>query len=621
MKKIIVLMLVLTVLLCGCSKEEKQDTVTTAPSQTQPSTEAPPKPDGDPETAYEQFYVAGSVVETASNGAVKEYDVGDCYGVLTFGDGLLLLSGDEDTTLTYVKPDGVQSEKNAKDCYLLPADITILPGNKVAYYDMLRNTVVVLDSMLTEVEQIALPDTNTCDPLVTADGNRIYYLTANELRYLDLKSGTDKMLKEINFTVQMLERLHFDDSVLECYTFQDDQIQTLLIDTQTGQMNYSIENMPVMETWGENYFAASYEGGFAQYLFGTREGTPSCLIAEGYVNMESVLLQSVVSCAELETSITLNYYDLISGAKTGAVELPVLCAPYGMAIDEASGEVWFLTLNEDDLSRLYCWNPALSETGDSTSCIAPYYTADDPDVEGLQQISEKAKEIGQKNGVRIRVHQDALTIEPSDYVFEAAYQVPLYQQYLDELETALAQYPEGFLKKLGTTSANGKITISLVAAAYGNNDLGSLDSADGVHFYNDGNVYIALVMGERFVPTLYHELFHSIDTYVLNQCNVFDDWEKLNPKGFEYDNDYVANQLREDYQYLGDDRWFIDMYSMSYPKEDRARIMEYAMELCNEEFFESANMQKKLSTLCKGIRTAFGLKKYSGELLWEQYLG
>ena len=59
---------------------------------------------------------------------------------------------------------------------------------------------------------------------------------------------------------------------------------------------------------------------------------------------------------------------------------------------------------------------------------------------------------------------------------------------------------------------------------------------------------------------------------------------------------------------------------MSYPKEDRARIMEYAMTSGNAILFESRTMQAKLLTLCQGIRDAFGLKKSPETFLWEQYL-
>ena len=98
-------------------------------------------------------------------------------------------------------------------------------------------------------------------------------------------------------------------------------------------------------------------------------------------------------------------------------------------------------------------------------------------------------------------------------------------------------------------------------------------------------------------------------------------WNTLNPKVFSYDYDYIANLSREDYQWTeGEDRAFIDIYSMSYPKEDRARIMEYAMMLGNEDCFESETMQRKLRQLCLGIRDAFGLKKSTEAFLWEQYL-
>ena len=62
------------------------------------------------------------------------------------------------------------------------------------------------------------------------------------------------------------------------------------------------------------------------------------------------------------------------------------------------------------------------------------------------------------------------------------------------------------------------------------------------------------------------------------------------------------------------------MYSMSFPKEDRARIMEFAMTEGNAACFQSKTMQAKLKLLCQGIREAFGLRKSPETFLWEQYL-
>ena len=59
---------------------------------------------------------------------------------------------------------------------------------------------------------------------------------------------------------------------------------------------------------------------------------------------------------------------------------------------------------------------------------------------------------------------------------------------------------------------------------------------------------------------------------------------------------------------------------MSYPKEDRARLFEYAMTAGHDELFVSPNLQQKLKQLCTGIREGFDLEGSSEVFLWEQYL-
>ena len=114
---------------------------------------------------------------------------------------------------------------------------------------------------------------------------------------------------------------------------------------------------------------------------------------------------------------------------------------------------------------------------------------------------------------------------------------------------------------------------------------------------------------------------HLIDTIVLGGSSAYDTWDLHNPTGFTYDYDYAANRNRNSTAYLLDNsRYFIDMYSMSFPKEDRARIMEYAMTEGNGALFQTEAMQGKLHTLCLGIREAFGLEDWPEPLRWEQYL-
>ena len=187
------------------------------------------------------------------------------------------------------------------------------------------------------------------------------------------------------------------------------------------------------------------------------------------------------------------------------------------------------------------------------------------------------------------------------------------------LEKALSAIPKTVYQKLGKQSQNGKLTVSLVREVYSTNELGSLTLEEGAHFWSNGSSYLVLMMNDKLERSFYHELFHVMDSYILTETKAYDDWRKLNPSGFSYDYSYITNEYRDPKDYLEPEtRAFIDLYSMSYPKEDRARIMEYAMLEGNEEYFTSNTMTQKLDMLCKGIRKAFNLG--DGDYLWEQYL-
>jgi hypothetical protein len=189
------------------------------------------------------------------------------------------------------------------------------------------------------------------------------------------------------------------------------------------------------------------------------------------------------------------------------------------------------------------------------------------------------------------------------------------------LEKAIRAYPADIYKKIGKKSANKKLTVALVREITGRNELGSPTQEQGVYFIHDGSVYLILAVSDQIEATFYHQLFHAMDSYILVEAKTYDDWGLLNPEGFAYDNSYLLNETRDPQNYLEEEtRAFIDLYSMSYPKEDRATIMEYAMQPGMEAYFTSSIMQKKLDTLCNGIRKAFWLKEEECNLPWEQYL-
>ena len=101
----------------------------------------------------------------------------------------------------------------------------------------------------------------------------------------------------------------------------------------------------------------------------------------------------------------------------------------------------------------------------------------------------------------------------------------------------------------------------------------------------------------------------------MTECTAFDGWKSLNPKSFSYDYDNTAEHDLSAYPGA-----FAAPIGMVSPVEDRASIFAHAMLSDMDGIFESDTMQKKLSTLCTGIRKAFGLKDSDEAFSWEQYL-
>lgn len=624
MKRLLALILALMMLLSACVQESPptEPSVTTEPA-TQPST--PPEI---PLTVWETMYQKYSTVEVLTSGAVKKYvpDVENLYAICPMGDGLLLFSGEKETQLTLIGSGDTCQSAVVSGCFIVPdGETTHVSDDGICYFDDVKCEIVHLDAALKETSRTALKQRITGRVLLSKDGANVYYMTSDALRWLEISTGISRMLTQMSFDYQELVGIHFDGSVLACNVSMGDHSELLYISAETGQVLSSVNTSLFLHTHGEQYFAQLKEGSVTRWAFGKRGEEAYSLLPRDEKAAFCPLfgLDGVLSHKTDKTGTTLEFYDMTSGKRTASARLAGVGVPLKIAEDVHSGAVWFMaySMGADQAMALYCWSPEQSPTGDDGNYVSPYYTSLDPDTRGLSKIAQKAKKLADQYNIRIRVGEDAVSISPSDYNLTAEYLVQAYEQALPVLEQALASFPEGFFKKLGSQSNNRVLTISLVREAHGSSELGSLEEAVGVHFWNDGNSYLALVMGGGLKQTFYHELFHSIDTYVLTETLSYDFWEDLNPSDFHYDYSYVTNQYREDYQYLEEEtRAFIDMYSMSYPKEDRARVMEYAVMDGCEAYFASDIMQAKLKTVCKGIREAFGLKKDSRVFLWEQYL-
>jgi len=620
MKRLTVLILAVLLLLCSCAAQP-EPVATTPPVESIPVTE--------PVSIYD----ADSKIETETDGAIKAYplNLSDAVAMIPVGSDFLLFSG-ENTTLTKFTGETLRvCDTAALDCSVSPSDPAVQVSEQgITYYDSRENAVIFLDPQLKEVKRFTLPENRCGVPALSADCRELYYCTSDALRCIDLETKLDRLVKEMYFSVQTPAALHCDDTVIVCDTIDENGNRSqLYIRTATGELLYEDWNRIELQTRNSSYFAQYKDGIYTELLIGDSEQGPTLLTPHTYGSDAFPLLENggVVLATKdaLSSTMQLDYYDLRSGTRTNSITLDGQENVRDFHGADDSPYVWFLRYDPQyECDVLYCWDLAKSAISDGRKCFSARYTAEKPDYDGLFSCREIADELSSKYGVQVLLWRDATAYQPWDYTLVPEYQVPVIREKLKELEQFLSMYPEGFLEKCAEKTTSGRIQICLVRSILGNDTAdGSLEEAVGLQYWDQNrNTYLCLsVKLGRLSQNACHEMSHIIDSRVLTLCKAYDDWNKLNPAGFQYSYGYTANQGQDAIQWTqGATRAFIDTYSMTYPKEDRARIMEYAMMDGNEAYFESEAMQKKLRQLCLGIREAFDLKKSVEVFRWEQYL-
>ena len=613
MKRILWLAL-LAVLLCGCTEAPREET-TALPETSQAATE-PTEPEG--------IYVPYSDLEIQTDGAVRYFlPEADCYGIRMMGNDVLVFSGGEKTTLTRYAGQQLYAVASIQlDCRIDPEETSFQIGsNGITYYDPGSREVVFLDNDLKEVRRLGMSDDMVGKPILSANRMQVYYCTAEAVRVYDTTTGLDKLLKTISYPQQSAEDLLLNDTVLRCSLVDEHgEAYSIFLSVQTGQMVSQILSDIEVSTYGSIFYAKSPEGIQQLLIFG-REGEDPQTLTPADPFARSWFLESshgLVTATVTEDAARLDHYDLSSGQRTASVELPGGIEPEYVEVQPDTGHV--ILMAYDPMASapvILCWDKdALPVLVDNLIYTGPRYTAEDPDVVGLDACAIRAQEMEEAYGVNILLVEDAVAQQPWDYTFELEYQSSVVRKQLDTLDAVLAQFPEGFFDKISR-----KVNICIVRSIRGSAESGSVALAQGIQFWDGYEPYVVLAAGDTLEGAFYHEIFHVLDSKILSETRAYYRWNNLNPEGFAYFDDYTSYLEADVSQYLRDeDRAFIDAYSLSFSREDRARIMEYACQAGNDHYFQSETMQNKLRTLCEGIRKAFGLEAYEESFLWEQYL-
>lgn len=601
------LAVLLCLLLCGCARQPP-------PPETAPVEPTTP--------VKASLYDPDHPIETEYPGLVRAYPLTmqNVQGILPMEKDVLVLSGQENTTMTLFTGENLfEKARLTLDFSLAQEDPSLeIHKNSLSFYDPSQQQTLVLDSALREVRRIAAPDGLSGKPILSPDGDILYYCTGWAVMAWDLQSGIRRTVKELSYEAQELTALHLDGSILECTIRDNGTTSKLFLSADQGIEVGTLPGSALLNTGSSRYFTALPAGYQTLLVFGEGGNPPEFLLPEGIWQQQFYLPEdhAVVTVSASESGMLLNYYELNTVLLRSSLDLDTDQPPKSMMNSTDHG---IYILAEDSTTGcdiLYRWDVLRQkpEPGNVSSCKTAYPGMENPDAEALEACREYARTIGDKYGITIRIGEDAVSVQPWDYRFQPETLAPILQKELKLLDQRLAQYPKTVLQQ--TKDHFTGLTLCLVREIHGTEQDRSLSSATGIQFFQDKEAYVVITTGKYSEQALYHELYHVMETHILTETAALDRWDTLNPVGFVYG----EVQQDADIYLKGQTRAFADRYSMAALKEDRARILENALLPGKRKLFQSEYMQRKLNAMCTGIREAYCLKKHPEALPWEQYL-
>lgn len=578
-------------LLAGCGRQA-------VPNPTEETRKAPPT----------MLYDPDSLMEAKTQGALRAYPLplDACTRLMALENDLLVLSGED--TLTRLAGEAVYIQGSWELGFSMdPEDPSLAPcGSGLSYFDPVARQTVILNEAMEEVQRIPAPQDLTGTPVLSQDGSALYYCSGSAIRCWQLDTGIRRLLRELPRGGQTLTGIYGEGQALGCVTPAG---QMYLLSTQDGRTLWEGQAGAQFAQAGDQVYAAIPTSLHQRLLFGRLSGPATLLSPKGLET--GLFLEHCAMAVTMGTNdageTVLSGYDLSSGRRSCEITL----GSQPLVEDTASGLVYLLAYDESyDGPALYRWDPAACQIQDSALYTSSLDSTD------LTVCQSYARSLEEQFGVHILLGQEAADASPWDYDCQALTQPGILWQQLQLLEQGLGNYPKAMLEQ--AIQPFGSLTICLVESIQGLPESGSVDTANGVQFTTEDGAFLALAAGPGSLKSLSHELFHVMETVLLSSSTAFDQWENLNPKDFAYANSYTLTGAQSDRYLQGENRAFLDRYSMSYPKEDRARVMEYAMTPGKRQDFSGEILQEKLKALCTGIRDAFHLEE--GPYLWEQYL-
>ena len=251
----------------------------------------------------------------------------------------------------------------------------------------------------------------------------------------------------------------------------------------------------------------------------------------------------------------------------------------------------------------------------------------------LEEVHKKAISIGEKYGVEIYIGNECANQDEWSYKGKLMLDKDKIDAALTSMEIAFERYPEGFIQQLKYGSYR-KVKIYLTGTLTASGEYDTLSSCAAFVSTTGDYTYAVFDVDENMIDNVYHEFSHIIDgkldftSSLINSSYSEEDWQSLNPDNFEYASyyDYENGDLSKYDSYVYGDisnQYFVSYYSLTYPTEDRATLMESAMAnyyFWREDDILNSGLYKKLEYYSKCIRESFDTTGWDSVVAWEKPL-
>ena len=353
-----------------------------------------------------------------------------------------------------------------------------------------------------------------------------------------------------------------------------------------------------------------------------------------------ILFSETVAGAQ-ETWITLTLADVATGVILGTTNFTVPSAyamPYSYCISDTAVVMILSGADGADGQGIYRWDYPISVgTQTNISATPGSLPADLPEIMPIYDPSQLLPQPASQELSDLRTRADALEAQYGIELFLAQECAGVFGGYavipvtdhdtlasaLDTLEAELTKYPDGFFRQF----TESEISIYLAGELKGV-ESDNLEYAGG--FQAEWKGRAAIVIDCRYtdsvISTLHHEISHAIDGHLTMSNTATDDtrWNSMNPSPDCYTYDYgrfgTEDTVRYTYWQAGAaDAYFYDEYSLTFEKEDRARLFEHLMSDGLIDWENAPHLLEKINYFAECIRAGFDTVGWQ-DVYWERYL-